>query len=72
VTATADAGATAPSRVPPAARRQAPPPGIESLALAVGASVPRVTLPASTGGSWSLSEALRRGPVVLVFYRGDW
>jgi peroxiredoxin len=30
------------------------------------------TLPSDDGGSWTLSEHLARGPVVLVFYRGDW
>jgi peroxiredoxin len=24
------------------------------------------------GKSWRLSDNLARGPVVLVFYRGDW
>jgi peroxiredoxin len=24
------------------------------------------------GRPWRLSEALERGPVLLVFYRGDW
>ena len=30
------------------------------------------TLPSSEGGDWNLSEHLGRGPVLLVFYRGDW
>ena len=25
-----------------------------------------------TGAAWRLQEALARGAVVLVFYRGDW
>ncbi|TMC15270.1 MAG: redoxin domain-containing protein [Chloroflexi bacterium] len=29
-------------------------------------------LPSSEGESWRLAEHLARGPVVLVFYRGDW
>jgi len=29
-------------------------------------------LPSSDGDSWRLSEQLARGPVLLVFYRGDW
>jgi hypothetical protein len=24
------------------------------------------------GGAWRLADALRRGAIVLVFYRGDW
>lgn len=30
------------------------------------------TLPDSTGAAWRLSEGLARGPVLLIFYRGDW
>lgn len=29
-------------------------------------------LPTHDGGSWRLSDALRGGPVLVVFYRGDW
>ena len=29
-------------------------------------------LPDQQGGTWHLAEFLSRGPVVLVFYRGDW
>lgn len=30
------------------------------------------SLPSSEGGSWRLSDHLSQGPVVAVFYRGDW
>ena len=30
------------------------------------------TLTDQAGQPWQLSEALRDGAVVLVFYRGDW
>ncbi|WP_273844539.1 redoxin domain-containing protein [Rubrobacter calidifluminis] len=29
-------------------------------------------LPDQRGEPWNLSGQLERGPVVLVFYRGDW
>jgi peroxiredoxin len=29
-------------------------------------------LPSSEGGTWRLADHLASGPVVLVFYRGDW
>ncbi|PYN79296.1 MAG: redoxin domain-containing protein [Chloroflexi bacterium] len=29
-------------------------------------------LPDQQGATWRLAEFLSRGPVVLVFYRGDW
>jgi len=29
-------------------------------------------LPDEQGATWRLAEFLSRGPVVLVFYRGDW
>lgn len=53
--------------LPPNPAREAPPPGIEARALAVGAAAPAFTLPDSSGGQWT-----RRGPAVLVFYRGHW
>jgi peroxiredoxin len=34
--------------------------------------VPNFELPDQKGNSWILRERLRSGPVVLVFYRGDW
>ena len=29
-------------------------------------------LPDHTGRPWALGERLAEGPVLLVFYRGDW
>jgi peroxiredoxin len=29
-------------------------------------------LPSSEVGDWRLSDHLASGPVVLIFYRGDW
>ena len=29
-------------------------------------------LPDNGGGKWRLADHLARGPVLLVFYRGDW
>lgn len=37
-----------------------------------GDIAPDFTLPEARGRSFVLSEALRRGPVVLAFYRGGW
>ncbi len=31
-----------------------------------------LALPDQDGRPWRLSDALRHGPVILVFYRGDW
>lgn len=41
-------------------------------ARAIGAEVPDFSLPDAKGGRFSLSEALRQGPVVVTFYRGGW
>jgi len=30
------------------------------------------SLPDQNGEVWDLASALARGPVLLVFYRGDW
>lgn len=38
-------------------------------ALEAGAKAPDFTLPTMSGDSFSLSEALQRGPVLLVFYK---
>jgi len=46
-------------------------PGVASAALAVGAATPDFALDAAVGGKafrFTLSEALRQGPVVLYFY----
>ena len=50
------------------------PAGIEDRAAKVGAVVSDFRLPATlgSGGTFQLGDALRSGPVVLVFYRGQW
>jgi hypothetical protein len=58
--------------LPPNPGRPTPPPGIEGRAVAVGTPAPSISLPATTGGTWTLAGAREAGPVVLVFYRGDW
>tara|TARA_B100001115_G_scaffold183414_1_gene182200 strand:- start:2515 stop:3117 length:603 start_codon:yes stop_codon:yes gene_type:complete len=40
--------------------------------LAIGDQAPLPTLQNEEGQSISLSEALKKGPIVLVFYRGQW
>lgn len=45
---------------------------ITDHAKAVGDSAPEFRLPNVRGGYTSLSELLKRGPVVLSFYRGGW
>lgn len=40
--------------------------------VSVGGVVPYFELPDQVGYPWSLSGQLELGPVVLVFYRGDW
>ena len=46
--------------------------GLVAQALAVGSLAAGFSLPDARGGSFALSDALSRGPVVLVFYRGGW
>jgi len=38
----------------------------------VGDKAPRFELPGGQGYPWDLSGQLESGPVMLVFYRGDW
>jgi hypothetical protein len=52
--------------------RTSPPPGIAERALGVGAPAPGFELPAAAGERFTLEEARRKGPVVLIFYRGAW
>jgi peroxiredoxin len=40
-------------------------------ALEAGLKAPAVKLPTATGGMFDLAEALKRGPVVLAFYKGS-
>lgn len=58
--------------VPPNPTRSDPPPGIADRALGPGAAAPDLSLPSASGATWSLAAARADGPVVLVFYRGDW
>ncbi|MDP9315533.1 MAG: AhpC/TSA family protein [Chloroflexota bacterium] len=46
--------------------------GIAHQSLKVGEHAPDFMLPNAAGGTVTLSEVLRAGPVVLVFYRGEW
>ncbi len=40
--------------------------------IAVGEAAPEIDLTDHVGEKFLLSESLRKGPVVLVFYRGNW
>lgn len=68
----AGAAALAVAAFPVAATRTSPPPGLEARAVKVGAEAPGFELPRATGGTFSLADARKGGPVVLVFYRGSW
>src|ERR1700721_4725297 len=46
--------------------------GIINNSLQVGQKAPDFTLPNATGGEVSLSSLLKKGPLVLSFYRGEW
>ncbi len=46
--------------------------GIADQSLKAGDCAPDFTLPNAAGGTLTLSEVLRAGPVILVFYRGEW
>lgn len=50
--------------------------GIEAKAPKVGDTLPEFELPIvagpGAGGAFKLSEGLKKGPVVVVFYRGGW
>ena len=43
-----------------------------STRIEVGQAMPAFELPDEEGRPFNLLEQLREGPVVLVFYRGDW
>ena len=43
-----------------------------STGIEVGQAMPAFELPDEEGRPFNLLEQLREGPVVLVFYRGDW
>ncbi len=40
--------------------------------VGVGSMAPDFELPDQQGYPWGLSGELEPGPVVLIFYRGDW
>ena len=40
--------------------------------MGVGQEMPAFELPDEEGGPFNLPERLEEGPLVLVFYRGDW
>lgn len=40
--------------------------------MTVGNTMPAFELPDQNGKSWNLDERLSEGPVMLVFYRGNW
>jgi peroxiredoxin len=46
--------------------------GIAQQSVKVGERAPDFTLPDVQGSPVTLSELLKRGPVVLTFYRGEW
>lgn len=46
--------------------------GLENASLKKGAKCPEFSLPNAQGKMVSVTELLRQGPVVLVFYRGGW
>ncbi len=43
-----------------------------STGIEVGQKMPAFELPDEDGQPFNLLEQLQEGPVVLVFYRGDW
>ncbi len=56
----------------PTTRGDGPPSGIEGTAIAVGDPAPATSLRSDAGETWTLAAAITHGPVVIVFYRGDW
>src|SRR6267154_2574931 len=46
--------------------------GIAERALKTGDQAPVFELPDGDGLAWRSEELLRRGPLVIVFYRGRW
>ncbi|MBA4115554.1 MAG: redoxin domain-containing protein [Rubrobacter sp.] len=43
-----------------------------SIGIEVGRKMPVFELPDEEGKPFNLAEQLQKGPIVLVFYRGDW
>jgi hypothetical protein len=48
------------------------PPADPAARTEVGDKAPDFSLASTAGARVTLPELLRRGPLVLVFYRGDW
>jgi len=46
--------------------------GIVEGMLKVGERAPDFALPSTRGGTVRLSDLLKKGPVVLAYYRGHW
>jgi hypothetical protein len=46
--------------------------GIEERALNTGGTMPMFTLPAVGGGSFDMAAELKKQPVVVNFFRGEW
>src|SRR3954462_191724 len=46
--------------------------GLAEGALKIGASAPAFELPDGDGMLWRSEDLLRRGPLVIIFYRGRW
>lgn len=52
--------------------RQVAESGVLERAINVGDTAPDFTLPNAAGESVTLSELLKDGPVVMIWYRGEW
>lgn len=46
--------------------------GVLDRAKKVGDAAPPFTLPDAQGGEFSLEDALKKGPVVVTWFRGEW
>src|SRR5258708_102030 len=46
--------------------------GVAEFALKEDEQAPDFTLPGALGQSVTLSQLLTQGPVILIFYRGEW
>lgn len=46
--------------------------GVSALALKEGEQAPNFTLPDALGQPVTLSQLLTQGPVIIIFYRGQW
>jgi len=46
--------------------------GIARIALGVGETAPEFSLPDWRGALYRSQELLKKGPLILTFYRGSW